>query len=150
MLQILLLILIITVAMSCTKESTDPPDEEPFVKLKTNLQLQSSRLNRSINYAVLLPDNYIDETQNFPVVYLLHGFGDDEKAWYQAVEFLFTPTDIPTALDLPFFVMPQGFNTYWLDRYNGNYPYMQMLINELVPEIDTLFFVPNQQPINGL
>jgi hypothetical protein len=34
------------------------------------------------------------------------------------------------------FVMPQGFRTYYIDKYNGNFPYMEMFVEELVPEID--------------
>jgi esterase/lipase superfamily enzyme len=37
------------------------------------------------------------------------------------------------------YVMPQGFNTYWVNKYNGNFPYMDMFVNELVPAIDSLF-----------
>ncbi len=37
------------------------------------------------------------------------------------------------------FVMPQGFNRYYIDKYNGGFPYMQMFVNELVPTIDELF-----------
>ncbi len=72
LLQILLLLLMTTAVMSCKKKPIDPIEEEPtFVRLKPDLQLQSIRLNRSINYAVLLPDNYTDESLRFPVVYLL-------------------------------------------------------------------------------
>lgn len=35
--------------------------------------------------------------------------------------------------------MPDGFNTYWVNKYNGNYPYMDMLINEMVPAVDAKF-----------
>lgn len=139
LLQIVLLLLMSTAVMSCKKKTIDPIEEETFVRLKTDLQLQSSRLNRSINYAVLLPENYTDETQRFPVVYLLHGFGDNEKAWYQGGNISFYADRNADSIGPVIFVMPQGFNTYWLDRYNGNYPYMQMLINELVPEVDLLF-----------
>ena len=140
LLQILLLLLMTTAVMSCKKNPIDPIEEEPtFVRLKPDLQLQSIRLNRSINYAVLLPDNYTDESLRFPVVYLLHGFGDNEKAWYQGGNISFYADRFADSIGSVIFVMPQGYNNYWLDRYNGNYPYMQMLINELVPEVDRLF-----------
>lgn len=112
LLQIVLLLLMSTAVMSCKKKTIDPIEEETFVRLKTDLQLQSSRLNRSINYAVLLPENYTDETQRFPVVYLLHGFGDNEKAWYQGGNISFYADRYADSIGPVIFVMPQGFNTY--------------------------------------
>src|SRR5690606_745783 len=34
---------------------------------------------------------------------------------------------------------PIGYNTYYVNRYTGFYPYMDMITTELVPTIDALF-----------
>ena len=58
-------------------------NDKPFVRLLENEAVQSKIFNRSINYAVLLPENYNTSTDSFPVVYLLHGYGDDQASWYK-------------------------------------------------------------------
>ncbi|TSA37726.1 MAG: hypothetical protein D4R64_05130 [Porphyromonadaceae bacterium] len=122
------------------KHDTPPPDDpEPFVRLLTNQSFQSRILNRSMTFAVLLPKEYENSTESFPVVYLLHGLGDDETGWYKwgLINYY---VDLNAAETVPMiYVMPKGFNTYWVNKYNGNYPYMDMLVNEMVPKIDSLF-----------
>ena len=130
-------VIVMAVLTACHKKS--PEVEVPFERLKTDLQLQSGLLNRKINYAVLLPENYQENAVSYPAVYLLHGFGDNEKAWYQGGRIQFYADTYADSIGPAIFVMPQGFNTYWLDKYNGNYPYLSMLLTELIPEVDALF-----------
>jgi enterochelin esterase-like enzyme len=110
--------------------------EVPFMRLWENQVLQSELLGRSIEYAVLLPEGYDESNELYPVVYLLHGYGDDETTWYKNGG-LRSYVDKYSAETGPMiFVMPQGFRTYYIDKYNGNFPYMDMFVEELVPEID--------------
>jgi enterochelin esterase-like enzyme len=121
----------------CKKEPN--PTEKPFIRLLEEQTIQSSILKRSVNYSVLLPENYNISLDSFPVVYLLHGFGDDESSWnkYGLIKFY---SDREALLNVPMiFVMPQGFNSYYVNRYNGSFPYMDFFASELVPEIDSIF-----------
>lgn len=111
----------------------------PFVRLREDQILQSNLLNRSIEYAVLLPADYNETDESYPVVYMLHGYGDDETAWYKNGSLQFNVDKYVAETGPMIFVMPQGFNTYYVDRYNGNFPYMEMFVEELVPEIDARF-----------
>ncbi len=126
------------VFVGCTDEE-NPKDETPFERLLVDQKLESVILNRSLDYAVLLPEGYDQSDERYPVVYLLHGYGEDETAWY-------TSGNIKAAVDgligetVPMiYVMPQGFNRYYIDKYNGSFPYMQMFVDELVPMIDATF-----------
>jgi len=118
---------------------TPPPYKPPLIRLLTERTLKSQLLNRDIQYAVLLPKEYDTLNSKYPVVYLLHGFGDDETAWYtwgdlQNYVDAIDPGKIPMI-----YVMPQGFNSYWVNQYDGAFPYMNMLVKEMVPQIDLLF-----------
>jgi S-formylglutathione hydrolase FrmB len=44
-------------------------------------QVPSAAMKRNIAVAVVLPKGYADSTTAYPVVYLLHGAGDDEMTW---------------------------------------------------------------------
>jgi len=125
---------------ACERETPPPPVEpEPFVRLLKDQSFKSQILHRDMSYAVLLPKDYDSLTANYPVVYLLHGMGDNETAWFQ-YGLISYYVDANAAETIPMiYVMPQGFNTYWVNKYNGNFPYMDMLVNEMVPKIDSLF-----------
>jgi len=125
----------------CERETPAPPDNKPkpFIRLLKKRTLQSNILNGSISYAVLLPKDYDTSKSSYPVVYLLHGMGDDETAWYEGGDITYY-VDFYSAETVPMiYVMPQGFNTYWVNKYNGDYPYMDMMVMELVPAIDKQF-----------
>lgn len=123
--------------LGCTKDQT--PKEEPFVRLVENKVVKSKIFKRDINYSVLLPENYDKTTDTYPVVYLLHGFGDDQNAWnqYGLIQYY---ADLNVSENGPMiFVMPQGFNSYWVNRYDGSLPFMNYFITELVPQIDSIY-----------
>ncbi len=116
-----------------------PPYKPPFIRLLTERTLKSHVLNRDIKYAVLLPNGYDTLNSTYPVVYLLHGFGDNQTAWYQGGNISYY-VDVNASESIPMiYVMPQGFNSYWVNQYDGNFAYMDMLVNEMVPEIDLLY-----------
>jgi len=125
-------------------DKVDPIDTidsiKPFIRLLENETIQSKIFNRSLNYAVLLPENYNTSTDSYSVVYLLHGFGDDYTAWYGQWGNIQLYSDYYASEIVPMiFVMPQAFNTYYVNRYNGNVPYMDFFVSELVPEIDSIY-----------
>ena len=126
--------------MGCAKSPDIPKEpEKPFVRLLQNETISSRLLNNSINYEVLLPDNYASSKDSFPVVYLLHGFGDNQSAWVSGGLIQYYSDKDVAANGPMIFVMPQGFNSYYVNRYNGSYPYMNFCAYELVSEIDRLY-----------
>jgi enterochelin esterase-like enzyme len=131
-------LMLVGLAAGCAE---DEPKMAPgeFSRLWEDQVLQSDLLNRPIEYAVLLPEGYNDSDESYPVVYLLHGYGDDETAWYKNGGLQFYVDKYTTETVPMIYVMPQGFNTYYIDKYNGNFPYMEMFVEELVPEIDSRF-----------
>lgn len=140
---------------SCEREPAPvppipPADTVKFVRLMENQTLKSRILNRDISYAVLLPKEYDSLHTNYPVVYLLHGWGDNETAWYKYGLIAYY-ADANASVPM-IYVMPQGFNTYYVNKYNGSFPYMDMFVKELVPAIDSLFRTikdPQQRAVMG-
>ena len=53
-----------------------------------NLSLKSEILNSERKYAIYLPPDYDVSKRNYPVLYLLHGSGDDQTGWIQFGEVL--------------------------------------------------------------
>jgi enterochelin esterase-like enzyme len=133
-------ILLITMGLSGCERKTDiPVVVKPFVRLLKAQTLKSQLLQTTINYMVYLPKHYDSSKASYPVVYLLHGMGDNETAWYEGGNISYY-VDLYAAETVPMiYVMPQGFNTYWVNKYSGDYPYMDMLVKEMVPAIDKIF-----------
>ena len=57
-------------------------------KVFDNLSMKSKILNMERKYAVYLPPDYETSQRNYPVLYLLHGGGDDQTGWVQFGEVL--------------------------------------------------------------
>lgn len=52
-------------------------------KVYDNLSLPSKILNMERKYAIYLPPDYETSSRSYPVLYLLHGGGDDQTGWVQ-------------------------------------------------------------------
>ncbi|MCK5138116.1 MAG: esterase family protein [Bacteroidales bacterium] len=52
-------------------------------RVHDNLSLNSDILDMERNYAVYLPPDYETSQRSYPVLYLLHGRGDDHTGWVQ-------------------------------------------------------------------
>jgi enterochelin esterase-like enzyme len=103
----------------------------------------SSLLNRTYSAAVYLPDAYAAATSTkFPVLYLLHGGGEDnESTWGSKGEIksimdgMITRGEVPPML----VVMPGDYQSYWVD---GNGPPSQSaLLKEVIPSIERTYRV---------
>lgn len=98
-------------------------------------------LKQEVHFSVCLPKTYYDAQQSFPVVYLLHGLGDDETSWLEygrIAQYADKAVDNKDAIPM-IFVMPEGFRTYYVNDYLGSFLYQDMFVKELVPYIDGLF-----------
>lgn len=106
-----------------------------------SMTMHSRILGQEVRFSVILPEGYYAENRRYPVVYLLHGLGDDETSWLeygrvgQYSNLASSSGDIAPVI----FVMPQAFRTYYVNDYAGVFPYQDMLVQEFVPHIDSLF-----------
>lgn len=132
-----------SLSVGCKKDSQKTTDPPQFQRYTTDLTMQSTILKASVKYSVYLPASYTtDKNKRYPVVYLLHGFGDDHTSWngtYLHVTNIINTLENSGSISEMIYVMPQGFKTYYVNRYNGTYNYMDMFTQELVPYIDKIY-----------
>ena len=57
-------------------------------KVSDNLSMTSKILKMDRKYAIYLPPDYETSQRSYPVLYLLHGSGDDQTGWVQFGEVL--------------------------------------------------------------
>jgi enterochelin esterase-like enzyme len=112
-------------------------------KVFDNLSMQSKILKMDRKYAIYLPADYETSQRSYPVLYLLHGSGDDQSGWVQFGETkLIADKAIAegksTAMII---VMPDG-NTGQRGYFNspdGNWNYEDFFFQEFMPYIEKTY-----------
>ena len=112
-----------------------------------SLSMKSEVLNHLVNYTIYLPPNYDKDDRDYPVLYLLHGFTDNENTWVEngfvdkAVEQVILIDDI----DEMIIVMPDGGLSWYVNQPNGKFDYEDMFINELIPYIEFTYRIKSNR-----
>lgn len=140
----------IIASCSCDKKrelpDVDPPE---FQRYCQDLVMSSKILGVTVRYSVYYPASYMtDKDKRYPVVYMLHGIGDDNNSWNGNYLHANFKIDYWAAKGLGemIYVFPQGYSSYYCNRYDGTFSYMDMFVNELIPSIDSNFrTIPDKQ-----
>lgn len=113
----------------------------PDLLIRESMVMQSRILKQPVRFSVCLPDGYYQEKKAYPVVYLLHGLGDNDFSWLEYGRISqYAEKAVASGDAIPMiFVMPEGYRSYYVNDYKGSFLYQDMFVNELVPYIDSLF-----------
>ncbi|WP_460974532.1 alpha/beta hydrolase [Spirosoma knui] len=119
----------------------------PQARLLESLVLNSSLLNRAVKYSIFLPPDYYTSNRRYPVVYLLHGYGDDETGWIQFGEADRITDEKIKSGELPpmIIVMPNAGASWYINDYQNKVRYEDMFVQELIPHIDSMFRTRTQR-----
>ena len=151
--KLLLIAVCILTSASCGCEKKRVlPEVDPaavFQRYSKDNVLSSDVLGVSIKYSVYYPASYMtDKSKRYPVVYMLHGIGDDNNSWNGDYLHANAKVDSWTEQGMGemIYVFPQGYSSYYCNRYDGTFSYMDMFANELIPYIDAnLRTIPDKQ-----
>ena len=73
--KLLIFLLVTTVQFSVLNAQTG--------KVYESLIFESGKVDYPVEYSVYLPPDYDTSQRSYPVLYLLHGYSDDETGWIQ-------------------------------------------------------------------
>ncbi len=106
-----------------------------------SLKFHSEKLGRDVSYSVYLPDGYDTSSRLYPVLYLLHGYTDNETAWVQqGCMQEITDHAIESGSAVPMIVvMPDAWDTWYVNQYDGKAPYEDMFFEELIPFVEKTY-----------
>ncbi|RRB06682.1 alpha/beta hydrolase [Larkinella rosea] len=106
-----------------------------------NLTVKSAILKKDKKFALYLPPGYETSQRSYPVLYLLHGGGDDQTAWLQQGNMQnIVDKEIREGRISPMIVvMPDAEMTFYLNSVAGKYQYEDFFINELIPHIEKTY-----------
>jgi S-formylglutathione hydrolase FrmB len=96
---------------------------------------------RAVNYSIYLPPGYDVSSRRYPVVYLLHGYSDNETAWVQFGEVDAAASRAIANAELPpmIIVMPDAGVSFYVNAYDGSNPFEDIMIREFIPFIDKTY-----------
>ena len=106
----------------------------------------------AINYSIYLPPSYDKHQRKYPIVYLLHGYTDNETAWLQFGEIDKAADRGIAANDFPemIIVMPDAKVTWYVNDAEGKLPYEDMFIEEFMPFINANYKVRSGKDYTGI
>ena len=118
-------------------------------KVFDKLSHPSKILNMDRNYAIYLPPDYETSERSYPVLYLLHGAGDDQTGWVQFGEVLhITDKAIKEGKATPMIiVMPDAYTKQlgYFNQIDGSYNYEDYFFEELVPYVEKKYRIKSEK-----
>lgn len=108
-----------------------------------NLKMESKILGQERSYAVYLPSNYDTSNRSYPVLYLLHGLGDDQTGWIKLGDVQrITDESINSGISSPMIiVMPDAGSGIvgYINQPNRDWLYEDFFFEELMPHVESKF-----------
>ncbi|MBL7862372.1 MAG: esterase family protein [Cyclobacteriaceae bacterium] len=118
-------------------------------KVQDNLSLPSKILKMDRKYAVYLPPDYETSQRSYPVLYLLHGAGDDQTGWVQFGEVLhIADKAIANGTATPMIIVMPDAKTGQMGYFNsikGDWRYEDFFFQEFMPYIEKTYRIKNEK-----
>jgi enterochelin esterase-like enzyme len=114
-------------------------------KVLDNQILTSKILNMERKYAIYLPPDYETSNRSYPILYLLHGSGDDQTGWVQFGEVGYIADKaIKEGKSTEMIIVMPDANTGKKGYYNsikGDFRYEDFFFQEFIPFIEKTYRV---------
>src|SRR5215208_2693190 len=112
----------------------------------------SKILNKDVKYTIYLPADYTSSERTYPVVYLLHGYTDDNTGWLQFGEInRYADKAIAEGIIPPMIiVMPNGDSSFYINSYDGKEKYEDFFIKEFMPSIEKTYRIKAEKKYRGV
>ena len=114
--------------------------------------LQSKILHRDVRYCVMLPPSYEkDSGKKYPVLYFLHGLGENEQTLMNSggwglIEDLRQQNKVGDFL----MVAPEGRGSFFINSADGRERYSDFFLSEFLPYIETHYRIIRDRKDRGV
>ncbi|HZF65226.1 MAG TPA: alpha/beta hydrolase-fold protein [Chitinophagaceae bacterium] len=116
--------------------------------------MKSKILNMDRKYAVYLPPDYESSQRSYPVLYLLHGSGDDQTGWIQFGEVLnIADKAIGEGKATPMIIiMPDAHTTRrgYSNNVTGTWRYEDFFFQELMPFVEKTYRIKTEKRFRAI
>ena len=118
-------------------------------KVYDNLSIPSKILKGDRKFAIYLPPDYETSQRSYPVLYLLHGAGDDQTGWVQFGEVLnITDKAIRDGAATPMIIVMPDANTGKRGYFNdikGDWRYEDFFFEEFLPYVEKTYRIKKEK-----
>lgn len=118
-------------------------------KVLDNLSLPSKILKGDRKYAVYLPPDYETSQRSYPVLYLLHGAGDDQTGWVQFGEVLYLADKaINEGTATPMIIVMPDAKTGQMGYFNSiknDWRYEDFFFDEFMPYVEKTYRIKSEK-----
>lgn len=119
-----------------------------------NLSMKSNILKMERNYAVYLPPDYDYSLRSYPVLYLLHGKGDDQTGWIQFGEVRrIADKAILEGTATPMIIIMPDANTKrvgYFNSINDDWQYEDFFFNEFMPYVEKTYRIKTEKRFRAI
>ena len=123
-------------------------------KVYDNLSLKSEILKMDRKFAIYLPPDYETSERSYPVLYLLHGAGDDQTGWVQFGEVLrITDQAIKDGSATPMIIVMPDANTGQRGYFNipqSEWRYEDFFFEELMPYVEDTYRIKKEKRFRAI
>ncbi|SFS39121.1 alpha/beta hydrolase [Lutibacter maritimus] len=123
-------------------------------KVFDNLTMKSTILKSERKFAVYLPPDYETSQRNYPVLYLLHGMGDDQTGWVQFGEVLsIVDNEIKKGTATPMIIIMPDANTNKIGYFNtieSDWNYENFFFEELMPYVEKTYRIKSEKRFRAI
>ena len=116
------------------------------------LTIKSKILKEDVRYTIYLPYDYKTSNRYYPVVYLLHGYTDNDMGWMQFGEAHMIADEAIGHREVPpmILVMPDGGVSFYINNYDNSVRYEDFFIEEFVPYIESKYRIRSEKRYRGV
>ena len=120
--------------------------------VKEGLIIDSKILSKEVRYTIYLPFDYETSSRYYPVVYLLHGYTDNDMGWIQFGEANLIADDAIAKREIPSMIiaMPDGGVSWYINNYNGSVRYEDFFFQEFIPYIESHYRIRQEKRYRGV
>ena len=121
-------------------------------KVIESRMIKSPILGKDVRCTFYLPPNYDASDRTYPVVYLLHGYSDDDTGWLQFGEINRLADQAIASGEIPpmIIVMPDAGVSWYVNSYDGKVRYEDFMIKELIPYVESNFRAKKDKRYRGI
>jgi enterochelin esterase-like enzyme len=114
--------------------------------------VRSAILHKDVRYTIYLPADYASSERTYPVVYLLHGYTDDNTGWLQFGEINRLADKAIAEGTIPpmIIVMPNADSSWYINSYDGKENYEDFFIKEFMPTIEQTYKIKAKKQYRGI
>lgn len=120
--------------------------------VKESLKCDSKLLGYPVEYSVYLPADYETSNRSYPVLYLLHGYSDDETGWIQFGEAAqIADKGIENGECPPLIIiMPNGKVSWYCNDYKMANPWEDMFVKEFIPAMEKTYRIRSKKEFRAI